>query len=371
MTYSAAPVSDPMRLEEFLRLPFAVYRGDPLWVPPVIGEVRRTLDPGRNPYFSDATLRLFVGYRGGTPVARTAVIINSAHQRTFGVRSAFFGFFESVNDEIAVRRLFDEAETYCRARGVEVLEGPFNPHHYSELGLQVDGFGTAPSFFQTYNPAYYIGLLEKAGFRMSARFQTMRNDDIGPYLDRRYGARAAAPGRNGYTVRSFSLKDKAGDLERIREVNNDAFAANWHFLPLGPEEYAFSAKHLGLVTRPDLIKIVEHRGRPVGVLHCVLDVNPLLRRWKGVPGPVKLIRYLRGRRAVKTIILFTVGIKKEYRLSAVSHLLLAEFRRMARAFERAETTWLAADNRPALKAAESLGMRPDKHFGIYAKELRS
>jgi hypothetical protein len=371
MPYSVATVSDKKRLDEFLRLPSAIYRGDPLWVPPLIGEVRRTLDTEINPYFSNATLRLFVCYRGGTPVARAAVIISGAHQKAFGVRSAFFGFFESENDEGAVRRLFGEAETYCRAGGAEVLEGPFNPHHYSELGLQIDGFGTAPSFFQTYNPSYYSELLEKAGFRISVRFQTMKNDNIGNYLERRFGALDAAPSRNGYTIRSFSLRDKAGDLERIREVNNDAFAANWHFLPLGPEEYAFSAKHMGLVTRPDLIKIVEHRGRPVAVLHCVLDVNPLLRRWNGVPGPVKLIRFLRGRRAVKTIILFTVGIKKDHRDPRVLRLLLAEFCAMARAFDRAETTWLSTDNLPALRAAEILGMRPDKHFAIYAKELGS
>lgn len=369
MLYSAAPVSDKKRLDEFLRLPLTIYRGDPLWVPPVIGEVRRMLDPGRNPYFANATLRLFVCYRSGTPVARTAIIINSAHQRAFGVRSAFFGFFESANDADAARRLFGEAETYCRARNVEVLEGPFNPHHYSELGLQIDRFGTAASFFQAYNPRYYNELLEKAGFRISTRLQTMKNDDIGNYLNRRFGALAAAPSRNGYTIRSFSLKDRTGDLERIREVNNDAFAANWHFLPLRPEEYTFSAKHMGLVTRPDLIKIVEHRGRPVAVLHCILDVNPLLRRWKGVPGPVKLIRFLWGRRAVKTIILFTVGIKRDYQHSHVTHLLLAEFCRMAQAFDRAETTWMSNDNRPVLKAAEGLGMRPDKQFGIYAKEL--
>ena len=369
MLYSAAPVSNRKQVDEFLRLPFAIYRGDPLWVPPVIGEVRRILDPERNPYFANAMLRLFVGYRNGTPVARTAVIINSAHQKAFGVRAAFFGFFESANDEDAARCLFGEAETYCRAGGVEVLEGPFNPHHYSELGLQIDGFGTAPSFFQPYNPPYYDELLEKAGFRISARLQTMKNDDIGTYLDRSFVALAAAPSPDGYTIRSFSLKDRAGDLERIREVNNDAFAANWHFLPLSPEEYAFSAKHMGLVTRPDLIKIVEHQGRPVAVLHCVLDVNPLLRRWKGVPGPVKLIRFLRGRRAVKTIIVFTVGIKRDYRHSCIKNLLLAEFCRMARAFDRAETTWMSTDNQVALKGAESLGMLPDKHFGIYAKEL--
>lgn len=369
MIYAVAPVSDRKRLDEFLRLPFALYRGDPLWVPPVTSEVRRTLDPERNPYFADAALRLFMGYRDGTPVARLAVVINWAHQRSFGVRAAFFGFFESANDAEAARRLIGEAEAYCRARGVDVLEGPFNPHHYSELGLKVDTFGTAPSFFQPYNPSYYAELLEGAGYRVSARLQTMRNDDIGGSLSRRFPGLAAAPRRSGYTVRSFSLKDKAGDLERMREVNNEAFAANWHFLPLRPEEYAFSAKYSGLVTRPDLIKFVERDGRPVAVLHCVLDVNPLLRSWRGRAGPLKLVRFLRGRRTVKTLILFTVAIKKGHRHSRVYQLLLAEFCRMAQGFERAETTWISSDNRPVLEAAESLGMRVDKRFAIYAKEL--
>jgi hypothetical protein len=370
MASTVVPVSDRQGLDDFLRLPFALYRGDPLWVPPVVAEVRRTLDPERNPYFADAALRLFVAYRDGTPAARLAVVISRAHERAFGVRSAFFGFFESANDEDIARRLFDEAEAYGRANGATILEGPFNPHHYSELGLQIDKFGTAPSFFQPYNPAYYGELLEKAGFRAAARFQTMKNDDLETTLFRRFGALTAATCRREYSVRPFSLKSKARDLEFMREVNNDAFAVNWHFLPLSPEEYAFSAQHMELVTRPDFIQFVEFQGRPVGVLHCVLDVNPLLRAWNGTAGPVKLLRFLHGRRAVKTIILFTVAIKEEHRRSHVSQLLLAEFCRMARGFERAETTWLAPDNLPALRAAECLGMREDKHFAVYAKELR-
>jgi hypothetical protein len=370
MPYSVVPVSDKRRLDEFLRLPFALYRGDPLWVPPLEAEVRRTLDPEGNPYFANAALRLFVCYRDKCPMARLAVVISSAHHLAFGVRAAFFGFFESANDEQAVTHLFAEAETYCRARNVEVLEGPFNPHHYSELGLQVDRFGTGPSFFQPYNPPYYPKLLEKAGYRISARLQTMANDDVGGDFSRRFGTLPAGTCPNGYTVRSFSLANKARDLAFMREINNEAFAANWHFLPLSPEEYAFSAKFMSFVTRSDLIKFVEHHGRPVAVLHCVLDINPLLRRWNGAAGPVKLLRFFRGRRAVKTIIVFTVAIKKEYRHTDVSHLLVAEFCRMARPFARAETTWMPADSRSALQSAAILGMRPDKHFAIYAKELR-
>ncbi len=99
------------RLDEFLRLPFAhLSRRSRFGCRRSSAQVRRMLDPERNPYFANATLRLFVCYQDGTPVARMAVIINSAHQKAFGVRSAFFGFFESANDEAAARRLFGEAE---------------------------------------------------------------------------------------------------------------------------------------------------------------------------------------------------------------------------------------------------------------------
>jgi hypothetical protein len=159
MGYAVVSVSDEKRLKEFLRLPFFLYRDDPHWVPPVVSEVRRTLDTKRNPYFANATLRLFLCYKDGTPTARLAIVIDRLYEDKFGVRTAFFGFFESTNDEEAVRRLFGEAEEVCRAEGVKILEGPFNPNHYSELGLQVDKFETSPSFFQPYNPAYYSALL--------------------------------------------------------------------------------------------------------------------------------------------------------------------------------------------------------------------
>ena len=369
MRYTVVPVSDKKRLREFLRLPFVLYRDDPHWVPPVVFEVRRTLDPKRNPYFANASLRLFLCFRDGTPTARLAIVIDRHYEAKFGVRTAFFGFFESTHDDEAVRRLFGAAEDACRAEGVRILEGPFNPNHYSELGLQVEKFGTSPSFFQPYNPAYYSPLLEKAGFRVSARFQTMKNDRIREYLSLRYGEQLVAAESPGYTVRPVSMKHLSRDLEFIREVNNEAFAPNWHFLPLSREEVAFSAKYLRLVTRPNFILIAEHFRRPVGVLHCVLDINPALKKLGGRPGLLKYLRFLRDRKRINKVIIFTVAIKNAYQHSRVYYLLLAAFIRMARDIETLETTWISPDNVPSVKAAETLGMIPDKAFVMYAKDL--
>jgi hypothetical protein len=369
MGYSVVPVSNGEQLKAFLRLPFDLYRDDPRWVPPVVSEVRRTLDPKRNPYFANAVLRLFLCTREGEPAARLALVIDRLYEDKFGVRTAFFGFFESTDDQEAARHLFGEAEKFCRAAGVRILEGPFNPNHYSELGLQIDKFGTNPSFFQPYNPAYYSALLEQVGFRVSARFQTMKNDHIREFLEGRYGDRLAASERVGYAVRPISMRHLGRDLESIREVNNEAFAPNWHFLPLSREEVAFSAKYLRLVTRPGFVLIAEHLRRPVGVLHCVLDINPALKKVGGRPGPLKYLGFLRDRRKIKKVIIFTVAIKHAYQHSRVYFLLLAAFARMARDVESLETTWISPDNASSVKAAESLGMTPDKAFAVYAKDL--
>ena len=369
MTITVAAVSDPRRLRDFLMLPFDIYRRDPNWVAPVVSEVRRTLDPKRNPYFAAASLQLFVCYRDKTPAARLSVVINRSHEKKFGVRTAFFGFFEAKSDLSAVKALLGTAEKYCRDQGAEIIEGPFNPNHYSELGLELDGFGTPPGFFQPHNPSYYRDFLELSGFRLSHLFQTMRNDDIRGTILRRFGGLPEPAAVDGYRVRSLDTQDLARELERIREVNNDAFAANWHFLPLTREEYLFSAKYMSLVTRPDLVKIVEHNGEPVAVLHCVLDINPLLRRLRGRVGPLKYLRFLRDRKRIRTLIVYTVGIKPAHQHTRVSHLLQQAFCRMARGFDGLEATWVSPDNLPALGAAESLGLRPDKHFGIFEKRL--
>jgi hypothetical protein len=371
MRYRVVSVSKARQMKDFLRLPFHVYGGDLNWVPPFSSEVRRVLDVRRNPYFANAQLRLFVCYREDAVAARVAIIINRLHREKFGENTAFFGFFESTNDMDAVRHLFDAAEGYSRSRGVEFLEGPFNPNHYSEVGMQIDQFGTPPTFFQPYNPSYYNDLLKKIGFRVSVTFHTRKNGNIRQYVQERYGTKALPSQMGNYSIRSFSKKDFKAELKRFREINNDAFSSNWHFLPLSQKEYLFSAKYLSLVTSPDLIKIVEYKGNPVGIVHCVLDINPALRKLRGKAGPLKLIGFLRDRRKIRKLIIFSVGIKKAYQHGRTYLLLFNSFSQMCMKYDELETTWMSVDNSPAVKAAEYFGLKPDKHFVIYKKKLSS
>ena len=371
MEYQVETINGRRALKDFLQLPFRVYRGNPHWVPPITAECRRTLDTSKNPYFADATLELFVCFSGGFPVSRVALVISGEHCRRFNVRTGFFGFFESFDDQDAACRLFAAVDRRCRERHLESIEGPFNPNHYSELGLLADCYDEDQGFFEPYNPPYYHRLLAGAGFEKGESLMTGRNEDVRGYLRNRYGAPPGPPSPGEYVVRSFNLARMDRDRERVREVFNDAFSSNWHFLPASAKEHRFAAKYLRVITRPELVTIVEHRGKPVGVLMCVLDINPLLRPMNGRLGPLKYLRFLDGKKRVRTLVVYAVGIRKAYRGTRVFTLLMDSMRRMADPFDVLTCTWMHPGNPVSVATAARIGLLPHKHLQMYRKNISS
>ncbi len=356
-------------MTDFLRLPKAIYGNDPLWVPPITSDVRRTLNTAKNPYFSFATQERFVCYKDGAAVARMIVILDPKQRDAAGTKTALFGYFDSINDRDAARHLLIAAERYARSLGATHLEGPFNPNYYSELGIKMDTFDCAPHFFETYNPEYYPALLCEAGYSIAKRLKTYRLPRWSAVIQRRFGEGAPTPVQPPYTVRSLRMNDLARDLEQIREVYNDAFAANPYFHDVSQAEYAFSAKYLRYVTEPELTTIVEVDGKAVAVTQLMQEVNPLLRIMNGKTGPLRFLRYQRDRKLVRSAVFYAIGIKKQYQRSYVMGLLLRRNVEIFRNFDEVTTTWVSDDDTFMLNYTNRLGFVPDRSFALFKKEL--
>jgi hypothetical protein len=161
------------------------------------------------------------------------------------------------------------------------------------------------------------------------------------------------------------------ELERIREVFNDAFSENWHFLPVSRKEYLFSAKSLFAVTNPSLIQIVEHHGKPVGVLQCVLNINPLLQSLKGRIRITDIYKLLVQRKAIREVVVYAVGIKKAYQNSRVFILMVNAMLKIAQRYPVVYSTWMSDDNIAAVRTSEIIGLKPYKWFEVYGKTLKS
>lgn len=356
-------------MTDFLKLPFQIYANDKNWVAPLTSEIKRILNKKLNPYFSDADLALFICYQNSEPVARAIAVVNRKYWERWNRKSAFFGFFESINNQLATNCLFARIEQYCTEHGAEMLEGPFNPNHYSELGLLTENFDSPPVFLETYNPSCYPDLLLNSGFSPAKKIHTRINYDSANYVTN--NCKVIQLKDNDFRVRHFKLWRFRSELEKIRVVNNDAFYENPYFLPLSTEEYSFSAKLMFLITSPKLITIIEYRNEPVGVVQCVLNINKILKPLNGKPGLTGFLKFIIGRLSIKEVVIYTVAIKKEFQKSPAASIIYNSLCQVAEKYQVMATTWMSDDNIRAIKSAEKLGIKPYKWFTLYNKKIVS
>ena len=169
--------SDSRQVNQFLQIPFRIYRDIPQWVPPIAGDARRMLDQRRNPFYQHSQAGFFIFQKEGqAPGGRLAVLNNTRYNEYNKERTAFFFLFECEPDQAAADGLFEAGFTWARHQGLNRIIGPKGFTALDGLGLLVKGFEYTPALGIPYNPAYYPALLEGAGF-------TPANEMVSGYLD--------------------------------------------------------------------------------------------------------------------------------------------------------------------------------------------
>jgi GNAT superfamily N-acetyltransferase len=100
MAVDIQPVRSRAEREAFIRFPFSLYADDPDWVPPLLSQQRRFLDPARNPFFDHAEVALWLAVRDGRVVGTISSHIDHRHNQVHvhARRDGMFGFFECVDD---------------------------------------------------------------------------------------------------------------------------------------------------------------------------------------------------------------------------------------------------------------------------------
>ena len=165
MSIEIRPVASTEQRRAFLRLPWGIYpRRYPAWVPPLISEEKKRIDPKANPFFEHGEVQLFLAYRDGKPVGRVAAVENRLHNEFHDDRVGFFGLFESSDDREVAHALLDAAAGWVSARGLTALRGPADFSTNEECGLLLDDFEDPPYVLMRYNPPYYADLFERAGW---------------------------------------------------------------------------------------------------------------------------------------------------------------------------------------------------------------
>ena len=365
--------------DQFIDLPWRIYKNDPFWVPPLRIAVRDTLDTNKNPFFKHAYMVPLLAMKDDQVVGRVVGVIDDNHNKYHKETTAFFGFFESINDPRVSEALFSELNEWAKSRGMNVVRGPMNPSTNHECGLLVEGFQDGPSVMMTYNPQYYETLLEGVGFKKAMDLYSYNVDGRTAKFSDRLLAQAEKLKQNGMvTFRTVNMNKFDDEINLILDIYNDAWEKNWGFVPMSDEEFRHMAKDMKAIVDPNLMLIAEVKGTPVGFSLALPDVNQAIKKVKNGKlfplGLFKLLWNLKGPGKKSTINrcrVLTLGIKKAYREFGIGPLLYVEYlkRGPQNGYPVGECSWILENNIPMNKALVQMCGEKSKVYRIFDKSI--
>ncbi len=367
------PVHSGRDLKRFVALPYQLYRGDPLWVPPLRRDVRTLLSRTANPFFEHGEAEYFLAWRGTKPVGRIAAISNRLHNETHEDKVGFFGFFETTNDLAVAQALLDHARDWLRKKGHDRMRGPASFSVNDECGLLVDGFNTPPTILMAHNPAWYATLLEQAGFTTAKNLLVYQNQHRGVTPERLTRATDIIKQRQGITIRPLDLQDFSAEVNRIKALYNVAWVNNWGYVPMTDHEIDHAAAQFRPVVVPEMAPIVEKDGRPIAFALALPDLNVVFRSNRSgylLPSLPRLLWSLRPGKISRLRILL-LGIEPAFRGKGIDAVLYHHIwtRGVARGFYWGEAGWILEDN-PAMQVGlEKIGFSVYKTYRLYDRTL--
>ncbi|MFH1016584.1 MAG: N-acetyltransferase [Pseudomonadota bacterium] len=368
------PVTGPADTEAFIRFPFALYRGYPHWVPPLLTERRDFLNARKNPVFEYAAVQPFLARREGRVVGTIAAIRNDRFREFHPDEKdvGFFGLYESENDPDTSRALLSAAAEWLSREGLRTMRGPANLTTNDVLGLLVEGFDEDPALLMPYNPPYYAAQFESFGL---AKVKDLYAFDVasGAYreqLDRTVGEILK---RGHVKLRPVNLKRWTEEIAFVRRCYNEAWAKNWGFVPWTDREMETIARELKPLVDPRLAFVGEVNGEPAGIVIAVPDANEALKLAKGKLFPFGLLKLLWKVKVSRCsrLRVMALGILPKYRRLGIHavfiHRIIEDGIRIG--YPHAEVGWILEDNEAMLRPLRHVDARRTKVYRVYDRRL--
>jgi len=377
-------LNDKKQVDDFLRLPFTIYRDIPQWVPPLQMDERLRLSPKRFPFYKHSHAAFFLAYKRSTPrsgsvdygirpMGRLAVLDNCRYNEFHKSRTAFFYLFECEDNLDAATALFDAAFAWARSRGLEKITGPKGVTPLDGFGLLVKGFRHRPAFGLPYNPAYYIDLIEAQGF-------VKEGESVSGYLGTKIQfpprihrlAERLAQRRGLHLLHCKTRKDLRSLIPKFKELYNNSLGGTEGTSPLTDEEMDALANQLIWLADAKLVKLVMKDDKAVGFLLAYPDVSRALQKTRGRLFPFGWLTLLLELRRTDWININGAGLLPEYRGSGGTAILYSEmFKSVAEnpRYRHAEVVQIGLENENMQREMENFGIDFYKVHRTYFRAL--
>lgn len=376
MNFDIKRVETKSELKQFVKSQWNFYKNDANFVPPLIADKLKTLDKVKNPFYKHSQMELFLAVRNGEIIGRIAAIVNESHNIIHKDKVGFFGFFECVNEQEVANALFKVATDWLKDQGMDTIRGPHNPSQNDEVGLLIEGFDSSPVILMTYNPPYYMELIDSAGFGKAKDLYAYLLDVEDFMSDKLDRLQSAIRERYKVTTRNVNFKNKeqfTKDVATLKEIYNQAWEPNWGFVKMTDEEFDFLAADLKQIATPDFTFIIESNGEPAGFALALPDVNVCFKHNKngGMLGAVWNL--ITKKKQINLIRIIVLGVLPKFQKTGIDAVVYHELglRNRRNNIRYAEASWILEDNVMMNRGlTQTVNGKLYKKYRIYEQKIK-
>jgi hypothetical protein len=380
MNITQVDLHNKKQVDDFLHLPFSIYRDIPQWVPPLqIDELLR-LSPKRFPFYKHSQAAFFLACDGKYPIGRLAILDHHPYNEFNKTKTAFFYLFKCKNDMEAATALFNCGFEWARSRGLNQIAGPKGFTPLDGFGLLVKGFEHRPAFGLPYNPAYYVDLVEAQGFVKEAESVSGYLSTDTPFPARIHQLAERIAQRRGLRIlRCSTRKDLRQFVSYLKELYNNSLDGTQGTVPLTDEEVDTMANQLIWLADPKLVKLVmkvedplQGNDKAVGFLLAYPDISSALQKTRGRLFPLGWLTLLLELRRTKWINVNGAGLLPEYRGSGGTAILYSEMFKSVNEnprYKHADIVQIGVENTNMQRDMENFGVNFYKMHRTYCRAL--
>lgn len=315
-------------LKKFTQFQIDLYANNPYYVPPLVSDDVRTLNPSDNPAFDFCEAAYFMAYRDGKPAGRIAGIINHQVNNDSGHKKARFGFVDFIDDPEVSAALFKAVEDWARGRGMKHLIGPLGFTDLDHEGILVEGFEELGTMATIYNYPYYPQHIERLGYRKESDWVEFIMD-VPDGIPEKY-ARIADIVRRKYKLRNLHytsrrrIKDEYG--RALFHLINEAYDGLYEYSHLSERQIDYYISlYLDLLNLDLVSLVVDENDLLVGVGISMPSMSRALQKSRGKMLPFGWWHLLKGLKGKNDRVdLMLVAVRPEYQNKGVNALLFTD-----------------------------------------------
>ena len=224
----------------------------------------------------------------------------------------------------------------------------------------------------TYNPKYYITLIENYGFKKAKDLYAYKLENHKVISSEKLKrVQEIARQRYGLKIRPLDMKNFNQELVNFKDVYNKTWEPNWGFVSMTDEEIDAMAKDLKPLVEPSIVLFGEIDNKIVGFALVMLDYNQVFKEMNGKLFPFGFIKLMTQKKKINWARIVVLGILPDYQRKGLDSVFYWEIVNRCKdlGILLGEASWVLEDNEMMKRGAKMMNGEVYKTYRIYEKEI--